>query len=291
MPNPYSTFGLSCPSGGSFYICQNNTTEFIGCCTIDPCRDGSGSCPQANLRNASFSADTYDELKPQECTNSSGLSGLWYTCKYDNPPFMGCCASNPCDLKACPATDLVPAKLNSNPGLRDIFIPAPATSSPVTSSAATLPPTAPAASHNSTDSGISASDSSNGLSTGVIAGMSVSIAIFVLVLVASCVFAFKRGSHARQRKERGAATPFLGPPPGGRFTSPISSPPYSPYRGETSPTIPNHADGMSNAKNGQTIKPTLLQANHGTGWYHHLNSVLVHRCRTATHYLLMPAAQ
>ncbi|KAJ9161911.1 hypothetical protein NKR19_g1800 [Coniochaeta hoffmannii] len=73
MPDPFSTFGLSCPSGGSFYICQNNKTEFIGCCTADPCLDGSGSCPQANLRNASFSADSYDGLKPQDCAEDTGL--------------------------------------------------------------------------------------------------------------------------------------------------------------------------------------------------------------------------
>jgi hypothetical protein len=223
MPDPYSTFGLSCPSGGSFYICQNNTTEFIGCCTIDPCGDGSGSCPQANLRNASFSADSYEGLKPQDCVEETGL---WYACKDNKPPFLGCCASNPCPSMTCPAEDLVPAKLSADPGLRDTFLTTAAKST---------------GSHNSTATGTPSSSSittslAEGtgarLATVAIVGISVGVAIVILVLIVGCVFVFKRGWHARKRTERSSATPFLGSPPSGRFTSPMLSPPFTPYRGE-----------------------------------------------------------
>ncbi|OIW31820.1 hypothetical protein CONLIGDRAFT_641600 [Coniochaeta ligniaria NRRL 30616] len=221
MTGPYNTFGLSCPSGGSFYICQNNQTEFIGCCTIDPCHDGSGSCPQENLRNASFSADSYEGLKPQECAEETGL---WYTCKGDKPPFLGCCASNPCASMACPEGDLVPAKLSTDPGRRDIFVTAAVNST---------------ASRNSTGTGIPSGtsillvgDTGTRLSTGIIVGISLSVVIVVLVVIWGCVFMFKRGWHAGRRKERGSATPFLRSPPSGRFTSPILSPPFTPYRGK-----------------------------------------------------------
>jgi hypothetical protein len=57
----------------------------------------------------------------------------------------------------------------------------------------------------------------------------------VLLLVAGCIFIFRRGWHARKRKERGSVTPFLGSSPGGGIKSPGgSSPPFTPYRGNHS---------------------------------------------------------
>lgn len=223
MPDPYSTFGLSCPSGGSFYICQNKKVEFIGCCTINPCDDDSGLCPQENLRNASFSADSYEGIEPQDCVEETGL---WYSCKFNNPPFVGCCARNPCASGACPAGDLVPAKLSADPDLRNVFLTTPANST---------------ASHNSGDTGApsgggSLSPLSDGtgirLSAGAIVGISFGVVFLVIAMIGGCVFIFKRGWHASKREERGSATPFLGPPPSGRFMSPLSSPPFTPYRGK-----------------------------------------------------------
>lgn len=223
MPDPYTTFGLSCPSGGSFYICQNNSTEFIGCCTIDPCRDGSGSCPQANLRNASFSADSYDGLKPQECVEETGL---FYTCKYDKPPFLGCCVTNPCASESCPAGDLVPAKLSSDPAKRDIFLTTAA------SSTRSHTPTATATPSGSSTPTPSGGDIGARLSTGTIAGISVGVAITLVLLSGGCVYGFRRGWHARKRKERDSATPFYDFSPGGQFRTRLSSPSFAPYRGE-----------------------------------------------------------
>lgn len=40
--NPVDVFGLSCPWGGSFYVCENCDVHFLGCCASDPGKDGSG---------------------------------------------------------------------------------------------------------------------------------------------------------------------------------------------------------------------------------------------------------
>ncbi|KAF3771374.1 hypothetical protein M406DRAFT_326759 [Cryphonectria parasitica EP155] len=101
---------LDCPNGGHFYVCQGNTTQFLGCCTEDPCADGTGDCPQAALRNASYSSADYDSIPEQACVASS----LWYTCAATNPPFMGCCEANPCQDGGCFGANLTAARLSDN---------------------------------------------------------------------------------------------------------------------------------------------------------------------------------
>ncbi|ROV97517.1 hypothetical protein VSDG_04545 [Cytospora chrysosperma] len=67
MSNPIDTLGLSCPNGGDFYVCQDSKLQFLGCCASDPCADGSGHCPQSDLRYSSFDTDTYDNISTQSC--------------------------------------------------------------------------------------------------------------------------------------------------------------------------------------------------------------------------------
>ncbi|KAK3321907.1 hypothetical protein B0H66DRAFT_183068 [Apodospora peruviana] len=116
--------GLTCPSGGAFYICQDTKVEFIGCCTTNPCGDGSGNCPTERLRPASFSSVQYSKIPLEDCDDSEPGAGtpLWYTCSATKPPFMGCCRSNPCAHGSCPDGNLTAAKLNADPTLRQQFI-------------------------------------------------------------------------------------------------------------------------------------------------------------------------
>lgn len=76
--------GISCPNGGNFYVCQGNVTQFLGCCDVNPCSNGKGSCPDTSLHNISYSAAIYDSVPPQACVDD----GFWYTCKKTSPPFM-----------------------------------------------------------------------------------------------------------------------------------------------------------------------------------------------------------
>lgn len=116
-----SSLGLTCPDGGQFYVCQGNTTQFLGCCAIDPCADGTGSCPQTSLRNTSYTSEDYEDIPAQACvttsSSSASQSALWYTCADTTPPFLGCCAGeNPCVAGGCGGSNgtLVAARLSDN---------------------------------------------------------------------------------------------------------------------------------------------------------------------------------
>lgn len=173
-----STLGLSCPSGGAFYICDKSAQEFIGCCTSDPCADGSGHCPKDNLRSSSFSGDKYADVPAQECTGNNETA-RWYTCMATLPPFLGCCSGNPCATGACLANELEAARLSPDSAARAAFL-------------ALETPTQPASADNG-GSGMT-------LPAGAIWGIAIGGLVFVLAIVA--VVVYKCGWYARKRKER-----------------------------------------------------------------------------------------
>lgn len=168
--NPYKTFGLSCPNGGDFHICENTKKEFIGCCTTDPCADGSGLCDKMNLRAASFSASSYLDIPPQSC-ETNGAAEHFYTCKANEPPFLGCCTINPCINMTCPSANLRAAILSSDHDSRASFL-------------------APAS--NGGKDTATAKSSSNGLSPGAVAGIVVTI-VLLLMLITGVVLWRRRG--------------------------------------------------------------------------------------------------
>lgn len=79
-------FGLECPKGGSFYVCHDAAVKFIGCCTTNPCSDGSGKCATRDLREASFSADAYAKIPEQSCDDNR-KEKVWFTCAGRRKPF------------------------------------------------------------------------------------------------------------------------------------------------------------------------------------------------------------
>lgn len=161
--NPYKAFGLSCPNGGDFHICENTKREFIGCCTTDPCSDGSGLCEKANLRAASFSESSYLDIPPQSC-DSTGGDNHFYTCTANDPPFIGCCTINPCVNMTCPSANLRAAVLSSDHDDRASFL-------------------APSTSSSSGKGSVTAKSGSNGLSSGAVAGIVVSVVVLLLLVV------------------------------------------------------------------------------------------------------------
>jgi hypothetical protein len=192
MSHPNATLGLSCPSGGQFYVCDTSTIRFIGCCTSDPCSDGSGNCPTANMRTSSFSADHYGDIKAQSCVDANPAV-YWYTCQ-EAPPFLGCCKGDPCSAKKCNQSSLIAARLSDDESLAQVFIGTYPTSSSTSSS---------------TSSTASASDSQSGshLSTGAIIGIAVGCASVVLILLA--ILGYK--CWATRRQARLDATKPLSP--------------------------------------------------------------------------------
>ncbi|KXJ94272.1 hypothetical protein Micbo1qcDRAFT_42916 [Microdochium bolleyi] len=116
-----ATLGLSCPDGGKFYICDKGMSRFIGCCTIDPCANGTGECPAAHLKTSSFSSDAYVNIPQQSC-NAPSANNTWYTCSA-NPPFLGCCKNNPCQNNGvCKPGNLLPARLSDVESNAQVFL-------------------------------------------------------------------------------------------------------------------------------------------------------------------------
>lgn len=131
--DPRAKYGLSCPTGGSFYICGLSDTQFVGCCDHDPCTsDRNGICEDDALHPASFSSTNYIDIPPQSCVEPYDEQN-WWTCQNAIPPFLGCCKSNPCNA-GCPDDDLIPSRLSDNQTNAEPFLAtssSSATQSPV----------------------------------------------------------------------------------------------------------------------------------------------------------------
>lgn len=198
--DPIATLDLVCLSEGDFYICQGNSTQFIGCCTSNPCAV-DGSCPQEHLRSSSFNGSYYDEIQPQACVTSAAE---WYTCNHETIPFLGCCSSNPCYAEGCPTHDLISAKLSDNADDAAIFI---TPVSKFTSTVSSISDTMASAHGTSTiietsPSGTQSSSSDLPLSAKI--GIGVGAAAFVALFLTFLLF-FKR--VLKEKRDRVLGTP------------------------------------------------------------------------------------
>ncbi|KAK4129939.1 hypothetical protein BT67DRAFT_251676 [Trichocladium antarcticum] len=214
MTSP-SALGLRCPNGGEFYVCQNNATEFVGCCDIDPCADGSGECLEPNLRAASFASDRYDDIAAQGCS-SDKAGAQWYTCGRTEPPFLGCCAAgiNPCAFGSCPPANIVPARLSSNDQDRGVFVaagtPDRPSSTQSTAGTTTSPPTGTSTAALTISSGAVASPSAlndahqdsafKGLPDGAVVGIAIASTIAAIAILGFFVFGCPRLLYGRARR-------------------------------------------------------------------------------------------
>ncbi|KAI5457035.1 hypothetical protein BGZ63DRAFT_82491 [Mariannaea sp. PMI_226] len=201
-----ATYGLNCPEGGDVYICEGKATEFVGCCTSDPCSDGAG-CPAKHLRTLTFNQDKYTSIPALSCDSSGGKEGLWYSCAFTNPPFLGCCDVNACGDKAqqgCPPGHLVAGLLSTNAKIRAKFLsPDNMSESQTTPTILSTSSSASSASTKTTSSAAatssSASHSGGGLSTGAIVGIAVGVAGVFLLIVGALIW--KLCLMTRKRKE------------------------------------------------------------------------------------------
>ncbi|KAK3384873.1 hypothetical protein B0H63DRAFT_172611 [Podospora didyma] len=200
--------GITCPTGSQFYTCQGSTTEFVGCCTTDPCRGGSG-CPAADVRPASFPSERYNDILPQACGRLGSSTALWYVCSASKPTFLGCCTTNACSAGSCPSNNLAPARLSSDLKAREAFLSstssttssrttaASATSTPTTTSSTSTPTAGASMGGGSTDS--------SGLPNGAIAGIAIAAAIVVVGILSFGMYRWYAKRRASSRRVSFAA--------------------------------------------------------------------------------------
>lgn len=235
--------GASCAAndGGSFYVCEGKEVEFIGCCTVDPCKTSNGNCPRESLRNTTYSVTSHDLIPAQLCV-SSDANDQWWTCGFVKPPFMGCCGINVCQNEGCPADKLTSAKLNPDFEKSKIF--------------------------RTEDS------SSNKLSKGAIAGIVVG-AVAGLVLILGLLFFFWKRRQATKNAEQQAQPRGLGNQQEMSFhnngQAHIMESPHnklvSPYTSTYAPSVANtHQDYMYQPSSPSPQMPTAQWGDNG---YHH----------------------
>lgn len=177
----------SCPQGGTWFACSSGS-RFLGCCGSDPCQNG---CPQTNLKAASFNATDYGQFTNQNC-----VTGQFYTCENTNPPFLGCCTSNPCDAGQCPPTDLAPALLSNDPIEAADFL-STATTATSTTLSATMS-TSTAATRATMTPNPSSPPAHTRVSNGAIIGIALGGFLFCAWLLAISMFIFNRWSRLRK---------------------------------------------------------------------------------------------
>ncbi|KAI3322544.1 hypothetical protein HD806DRAFT_536382 [Xylariaceae sp. AK1471] len=204
--DPRIKFGLSCPAGGGFYICQDSSTRFIGCCDVDPCTaDLDGECPTAKLFDASFSAASGVKFAAQSCAEPWN-SSIWYTCADARPPFLGCCMNNPCN-NGCLPGHLVPAVLSEDmKNASQLMLPRTTTTSSSTGTGTGLPTgteSSGASSPTATDMGSEGGVGGEGSKkshTGLIVGITMA-GVVVLLAVVGVYLWIRRREQARQMNE------------------------------------------------------------------------------------------
>ncbi|KAF7548027.1 hypothetical protein G7046_g8814 [Stylonectria norvegica] len=241
----FQHFGLSCPNGGRFFICQDSAVEFIGCCTSDPCADKKGVCPDEDLRTSSFNTDSYDDLAPQACDDPRG-NDIWFTCKFNTPPFLGCCDSNPCANGSCPQTDLVPAKLSGDKTARMAFLNPEGTAS--ATSSATKSATASASTS-------AASDDDGGLGTGAIAGIAVAAGVVGLCILAGLIWRLCWVPRKR-RQNQGQPVPLNSPGLVHQGTMGMAQSPH-----QQTPQMSPYQDSFASSPGAPAYYPSTISSN------------------------------
>ncbi|KAF1830159.1 hypothetical protein BDW02DRAFT_573300 [Decorospora gaudefroyi] len=126
-----SFFDFHCPTGGDWYACANGS-NFVGCCTTDPCTNG---CVQGNIRAGGYNISHHGEWPDASCGSASDF----FTCNAGDS-FWGCCKSNPCAATppaTCAQGDLVPAFME-RPEQFNVYASASASPTPAPSSGSNI---------------------------------------------------------------------------------------------------------------------------------------------------------
>lgn len=212
MEGPEKRLGAACPNGGNFFVCGGKPHRFVGCCGTNPCDTENGNCPDDKLETMTFNKTAYDKILPQACLGSGSIRPLWYACAYSVPPFMGCCAENPCRPEGCSPKALRQAMLSNDTEAAAVFLPMPVSSSTQSSASMSRATTtssslAEASTHAATATPAAIDvpvDSHREVSKGAVAGIAVGSTVGAIILLGLLVFWFKRFSRlSRQRSQAG----------------------------------------------------------------------------------------
>ena len=253
-----SALGTTCKDNASFYVCYEKESKFLGCCTIDPCKTDDGLCPDDDLAYSSYDPGSHNQISQQSC-QSDRPDVQWWTCTGPDPPFMGCCSTNPCvEDDGCPNDQLFPARLSDDPEYAKSFL---------------------------SEEEQKEMNSSGGLSKGAVGGIAAGATIGGLLIIGAIVWFLLR----RRKQKKLAAAPSasayepyasqsgLGPnseaaaSPQMRKTD-AGFPPYSPYPSSYAPTPnPGSPPAWSAQTPPQGVAPSPWQGSEQSSYGGHHN--------------------
>ncbi|KAH8708615.1 hypothetical protein GQ44DRAFT_776984 [Phaeosphaeriaceae sp. PMI808] len=194
--SPAAPGDFFCPAGGTWYACQTGT-NFIGCCTSDPCGTG---CFGDRLRPVGVSTTIYNKYPGGTC---GGNTPFW-TCMA-GPTFWGCCNSDPCkNNSTCSVGNLEPAFMTRPDQIKyfgALNVLLSSTVPSIISSATSLLPVSETAS----GSPASTLPSSPSKVSSAIIGGAVGGAVVLLGMIGVVIFFLCRRRRRRQKSENGEA--------------------------------------------------------------------------------------
>ncbi|KAJ4257516.1 hypothetical protein NW762_008640 [Fusarium torreyae] len=243
MSETEKQLGISCPDGGQFYICEDDDTQFVGCCVNDPCGANNGTCPEGDLRTTTFNPDRYNDIFQQDCNNSQSVRN-WYTCTGTNPPFIGCCSLNACNT-GCPRARLEPAMLSKTERNRLEFLDPRNRGS---TTASTASETA-----SSTASSTAEASKDEGLGTGATAGIAVAATVGGLISLILIAWLFWWKPRQKKKHQQGFNPAYNAPP-----APPVSEQTYSPSGGPIHHGTFTSQSPMSGYQHSWTPTPTVM---------------------------------
>ncbi|KJZ77814.1 hypothetical protein HIM_02991 [Hirsutella minnesotensis 3608] len=266
MEKPEERFGIKCPAKSNFYVCSSSKSQFIGCCSINPCDRPDGDCPQDKLEATSFYKSAYNLIPPQDCVGESrALSdALWYTCAATDPPFMGCCTENPCKSSAgCPKNSVRAASLSTTRDYAAPFLGLPIESAPKPSASSASSSTSSATAtfvhvHTTLQAGATSTGKptgSSGLSSGSVAGISIGATAAAVMIFSALFFWLKRRSS--QNSQQDMQWPPPPPGPHGQASPYPGQQYYTPDMRTASPAFPSRA--MSPCASPETMHQSPYQ--------------------------------
>ncbi|KAM7217261.1 hypothetical protein V8F06_007318 [Rhypophila decipiens] len=244
--SPYQAFGLSCPYGGTFYICADSSTQFIGCCAVDACASSSSSSTSDSIHQPNKRHINANEKEEGE---SSAIQ------KETRKDGGGKCPSE--NLRLSPPTG---GSTTSSSNMDHVSSRRVEATGSVTEVAYTTTPSGPP-----TQSEVSAKSGGERLSNGAIGGIAAGVVV-VLVLVVVVLLCRRRWAAKRKGQTCSGSSTLPPRDPGAGYDTVRNEGQDSHLSGTTAPVTSPYGDKPSPFQQIPSPSHSSVPVQEGSVW-------------------------